>query len=234
MKKSWIALILTALLLCGGCKSTATSSREKKKKDPSEKKPHDLFAFAAVKDPRILYANTDFLEFRDPEQEYFDFLPSSDEKLIDHITCPSDNMFGLKEIYIYDYTCIAIFDKEAFNAPVLYNFDAPPEWAHWSWEYEDVADHIAYEKWYYSAGIATAVDGEDRIYISKYTRSFKDQGSDKQVDCMGRSITISDDGLFLFYEEEWTADITYEHRQTYDVSTGKWGEEEVTYWTWND
>ena len=103
-----------------------------------------------------------------PVPDYFTFLPADDEKLIDHYSCSPNNMFGLKEIYVYENTVLMVFDQETFDSiDTLYNFDRNPEWAT-SWEEDYYKEAVVRQFEYsHSDGWATTGSGKDRICIVK-------------------------------------------------------------------
>ena len=90
---------------------------------------------------------------------------------------------------------------------------------------------------------ATTVSGKDRICIVK---TFYSEEKKKEIEkepenyfgrgfisILGRTIEFYDGDISLYYEEEFNADFTRQHRQTYNSKSGKWSKDELNEYYWN-
>ena len=244
MKKTVIRIL--ALVTLTACAGSCVSGCKKKKKSPFPEEDsfttytHSVEERKTADDIPLLADESEYLANIHDVPDHITFLPAEDEKLIDHYTVPSDNIFGLKEIYVYENTVVTIFDQKTFDAPdYLYNFDRNPDWAASSWKEEDIEKNIIreFEDEKNVDGWATTVSGEDRICIVKifYSEARKKE-IEKEPDryagrgfisILGRHIDFNDGDISLHYMDLFTADYYCEHYQTYDSKTGKWGEERL-------
>ena len=248
MRKSVVRII--ALVSLAACTLSSATGCKKKSAFPEEDSfttytiPVEERKAKATESAPILVDESEYKANLHPVPDDFTFLPADDEKLIDHYSCSPDNMFGLKEIYVYENTVIMYFDQETFDSiDTLYNFDRNPEWAT-SWEEDDYKEAVVRQFEYsHSDGWATTVSGKDRICIVK---TFYSEEKKKEIEkepenyfgrgfisILGRAIDFNDGDISLYYEEEFNADFTRQHRQTYDSKTGKWSEDDATEYYWN-
>lgn len=251
MRESVVRLI--ALVSLAACTlSSVTGCKNKKKSAFPEEDSFTTYTIPvedrkaeATKPVPILADESTFKANLHDVPDDFTFLPADDEKLIEHYSCPADNMFGLKEIYVYENTVLMIFDQETFDSiDTLYNFDRNPEWTEGIWNEDQYKENVAREfKDSGTDGWATTVSGNDRICIVK---TFYSEEKKKEIEkepesyfgrgfisILGRDIDFNDGDISLYYEEEFNYDITREHRQKYDSKTGKWSEEDLNEFFWN-
>ena len=241
MRKPVVRIL--ALVTLTACAGSCLSGCKKKNPFPEEDSfttyTHPLEERQTADDIPFLADESEYLANLHDVPDHITFLPADDEKLIDHYKVPSDNMFGLKEIYVYENTVAMIFDQKTFDAPdTLYNFDRNPEWAK-SWTEEDIEENVIYqfERQKYVDGWATTVSGKDRICIVKifYSEAKKKEIEEEPdryfgrgyVSILGRDIDFNYGNISLHYMDEFTADYYCDHYQTYDSKTGKWGEEKL-------
>ena len=152
----------------------------------------------------------------------------------------------LKEIYVYENTVIMYFDQKTFDSiDTLYNFDRNPGWTEGSWKEDRYKEDVAREfKDSHTDGWATTVSGNDRICIVK---TFYSEEKKKEIEkdpknyfgrgyisILGRDIDFNDGDISLYYEEEFNYDITREHRQKYDLKTGKWSKDDLNEYYWDE
>ena len=242
MRKPVVRIL--ALVTLTACAGSCMSGCKKKYPFPEEDSfttyTHPLEERRTADDIPFLADESEYLANLHDVPDHITFLPADDEKLIDHYKVPSDNMFGLKEIYVYENTVAMIFDQKTFDAiDTLYNFDRNPEWAEDVWTEEDIEENVIYqfERQKYVDGWATTVSGKDRICIVKifYSEAKKKEIEEEPdryfgrgyVSILGRDIDFNYGNISLHYMDEFTADYYCEHYQTYDSKTGKWGEEKL-------
>lgn len=158
--------------------------------------------------------------------------PLTSEGLIGRYQCPTDNMFGLADVLIYEDRIVTVFEKDAFDSPQLENIDyyvSHPEKSYGGGGY--IRDNLS--KYRANSAMSTVICGEYRI-CSVSTEYPEYEAADPEkptpvigVGIMRRHIYFSDGNLELHYIADFVDDATEIHTQKYYSSKGQWGSEEI-------
>lgn len=154
-------------------------------------------------------------------------------------TCPSDNMYGLEKIVVFEDGITMVFDKRICDKSKYAEFD----------EFE-TGDELfgkyfqMYGNHYYDIHISNSFLVKRGKYVASafyYSDNEKAICEEKEfvicgMQIYGKFIDINDGNIILSYEDwETVTDGHLVIKQQYDASTGKWGEvEEEFFSAWSE
>ena len=154
-------------------------------------------------------------------------------------TCPSDNMYGLEKIVVFEDGITMVFNKRICDKSKHNEFDKMEPGDELYGKYMELRG-----KPYYYPHISNSLLVKSGKYVASafyYSDNEKAICEEKKfvicgMQIYGKFIDINDGNIILSYED-WKT-VTDGHlviKQQYDASTGKWGEvEEEFFSTWSE
>lgn len=163
----------------------------------------------------------------------------NEDKALKVYTCPSDNMYGLEKIVVFEDGITMVFDKRICDKSEYAEFDEFETGDELFGKYMGLRG-----KPYYDPHISNSL----LVKSGKYVASAFYYSDNEKANCeemgfviggmkiYGKFIDINDGNIILSYEDwETVSDGYLVIKQQYDASTGKWGEvEEEFFSTWSE